>query len=345
MASIRDIAKEAGVSPATVSRVLSEDKRFSVRPATRERVMNIVQKLHYDPRINRKQIQAIPHKDKEIIVLTTLSSHQETRDLYFASIDEGLHQEATTSNIKIGAFVRFPNKQFEYHDVQKFDGVVIIGTFCEHFLNSVYQFNHNIVIVDEYRYFTKFDLVRNNYRDETSRTLAMLYHQGYRRIAFIGGEVNQMDRKGLTEHKVSDIRTTEYLNWMSIHHLRPRNLITDWSAKEGQLAMKELLNDEKHPTAVMLASDQLAIGAYRAIQLHHLVIPDDIAVVSFNDSQVASYLVPSLSSVHASSNEMGKAAIRLMIDRFINHRQLPCQLILPSTLIARESTTNTKERD
>lgn len=339
MASIRDIAKEAGVSPATVSRVLNEDKQFSVRPATRERVMNVVQKLHYDPRINRKQIQTIPHKNKEIIVLTTLSSHQETRDLYFASIDEGLHQEATTSNIKIGAFVRFPNPQFEFHDVQKFDGVIIMGTFYEHFLNSLYRFNHNIVIVDEYRYFTKFDLVRNNYRDETSRTLDMLYHQDYRRIAFIGGEVNQMDRQGLTGHKVSDIRTTEYLNWMKIHQLRPHELITDWSAKEGQLAMEELLSNEKsRPTAVMLASDQLAIGAYRAIQLHHLVIPNDIAVVSFNDSQVASYLVPSLSSVHASSNEMGRAAIRLLMDRFTNHRQLPCQLILPSNLIAREST-------
>lgn len=345
MASIRNIAKEAGVSPATVSRVLNQDKRFSVRPDTRERVMQVVKKLHYDPREHREQFQFATQHNKEIIVLCALSSAQETRDLYFATIDEGIHHEAETVGMKIGGFIRFPNSEFDYRMVEKFNGVIVIGTFSKHFLNSVYRFNQNVVVVDEYRYFKQVDLVRNNYREETSRTLDKLYQKGHRRIAFVGGHVNQMDRSGTVGDQITDIRTTAYLNWMQIHKLHPRDLMTDWSTHEGYLAMEELLSNEQLPTAVMLASDQLAIGAYRAIQLHHLVIPDDMAVVSFNDSQVASYLVPSLSSVHAPSNEMGIAAVRLLMDRMMNNRNLPCQLILPSELVERESTGLNSEED
>ncbi|WP_295731463.1 LacI family DNA-binding transcriptional regulator [uncultured Limosilactobacillus sp.] len=339
MASIRDIAKEAGVSPATVSRVLSQDKKFSVRSSTRKRVMEVVNKLHYDPREHRDMVQPIPHRDRQIIVLCSLTSSQETRDLYFATIDEAIHEEAEMLHIKVGAFVRFPNPTFDYAVVEKFDGVIIIGTFSERFLNSLHRFNRNMVVVDEYRYFDQFDLVRNNYHDETVRTLDLLYQQGHRKIAFIGGEINQMEKAGITGEKIMDIRTSAYLNWMQIHHLHSKNLTTDWSTHEGYQAMEELLNSDTLPTAAMVASDQLAIGAYRSIQLHHLVIPEDLEVVSFNDSQVASYLVPSLSSVHAPSKEMGRSAVRLLLDRWHNRRTVPWQVVLPSKLILRESTT------
>lgn len=338
MASIRDIAKEVGVSPATVSRVLNQDKKFSVRPSTRARVMKVVRELHYDPRQHRDRVQSIPKRTKEIIVLCTLSNREEAQDLYFASIDDGIHQEAEIMGVKIGRFLRFPNPDFDYRMVAKFNGVIVIGTFTQHFLNSIYHINHNIVIVDEYRYMAKFDLVRNNYHTETGRTLDKLYRLGHRKIAFIGGEIKQMDRQRIVDRMITDTRTQAYLNWMKIHQLHPRSLMTNWSSNEGKLAMDELLSGKHRPTAVMLASDQLAIGAYRAIQLHHLIIPEDLAVVSFNDSQMASFLVPSLSSVHAPSVEMGKAAIRLMNDRLENRRILPCQLILPSELVEREST-------
>lgn len=338
MASIRDIAKEAGVSPATVSRVLNQDKKFSVRSTTRQRVMEVVRKLHYDPREHHEMVQSLPHRDREIIVLCSLTSSQETRDLYFATIDEGIHDEAATLAIKIGAFVRFPNPNFDYQIVSKFDGVIIIGTFSERFLNSVYRCNRNLVVVDEYRYFDQFDLVRNNYHAETERALNMLYPQGHRQIAFIGGAINRMEKAGITGEQITDIRTTAYLNWMQIHRLRSKNLTTDWSTHEGYQAMEEILDSNTIPTAVVVASDQLAIGAYRSIQLHHLVIPEDIEVVSFNDSQVVSYLVPSLSSVHAPSNEMGRAAVRLLLDRWRNRRTVPWQVVLPSKLVAREST-------
>lgn len=339
MASIRNIAREAGVSPATVSRVLNQDKKFSVRSSTRERVMEVVRKLHYDPREHREMVQSIPHRNREIIVLCSLTSSQATRDLYFATIDEGVHEEAATLDVKVGAFVRFPNPGFDYQTVGKFDGVIVIGTFSERFLNSIYRFNRNLVVVDEYRYFDQFDLVRNNYHDETERTLDTLYQQGHRKIAFIGGEINQMTKTGVTGEKITDIRTSAYLNWMQVHHLHSRNLTTDWSTHEGYQAMEELLNSDTIPTAVLVASDQLAIGAYRSIQLHHLVIPEDLEVASFNDSQVASYLVPSLSSVHAPSSEMGRAAVRLLLDRWNNRRTVPWQVVLPSKLIARESTS------
>lgn len=338
MASIRDVAREAGVSPATVSRVLNEDQRFSVKKTTRDKVLAVVEKLHYDPRMNRTQFKGVSPRKKSIIVLCTLSNKDEVRDLYFASIDEGIHEEAEVAGIEIGQFVRFPNPDFSFKIIKQYDGVIIIGTFTRRIIGLVCQMNNNVVIVDEYRYIRHVDLVRNNFQQETGRVLDNLYNQGHRSITFIGGAVHPMDHDKQSTVDSPDMRTNAYENWMHIHNLRPRTLITDWTPDQGYQAMDELLNNDNIPTAVVMASDQLAVGAYRAIQLHHLVIPQDICVVSFNDSQVASFLVPSLSSVHAPSFEMGQAAIRLMTDRLSNNRRLPCQVILPSELVERESS-------
>lgn len=102
--------------------------------------------------------------------------------------------------------------------------------------------------------------------------------------------------------------------------------------------MKELVQTALHFDAVLTASDGLATGVYQVATDHHIAIPTSLAVASFDDSQQAQQLTPSLSSVRPHSYEMGRTAVRLVLERILEHRTVPIQAILPATLIKREST-------
>lgn len=334
MTSIREIARKAGVSPATVSRVLNRDKTFSIKDSTRQKVLNLAKSLHYELKPNRPS----SGPKRKIIVLCALSVETLNRDLYFSDIKKGLYKEADISHITIVNFIHFPDSKFRFSDLKKFDGIIVIGTFTSNFLEHVSKYNTNVVIINEPRDFEKFDLIRNNYYSYTNKILDLLFKRNFYKIALIGGAVNQMDCLGLSEESCIDSRSRAYRNWMKSHDLPIQEIATDWTLEAGFNAMEKLLSTKNTPEIVIASSDLLAVGAYRAIHLHQLKIPDDIQLISFNNSEVASYLVPSLSSVSAPTLEMGEAAIRLLNDRFINQRTQAWQVVLPSKFIERESS-------
>ena len=192
MTSIREIARKAGVSPATVSRVLNRDKTFSIKNSTRQKVLNLAKSLHYELKPNRPS----NGPKRKIIVLCALSVETLNRDLYFSDIKKGLYKEADISHITVVNFIHFPDSKFRFSDLKKFDGIIVIGTFTSNFLEHVAKYNTNVVIINEPRDFEKFDLIRNNYYSYTNKILDLLFERNFHKIALIGGAVNQMDCLG-----------------------------------------------------------------------------------------------------------------------------------------------------
>lgn len=99
---------------------------------------------------------------------------------------------------------------------------------------------------------------------------------------------------------------------------------------------KELINQESMPTAIIVASDPLAIGALKALNEAGIHVPKEVSIVSFDDISAAAYLTPSLSTVKIHTEEMGKTAVKLLHDR-LKGRELPIKVMLPTSFIARES--------
>jgi LacI family transcriptional regulator len=92
------------------------------------------------------------------------------------------------------------------------------------------------------------------------------------------------------------------------------------------------------PTAVVLASDPMAIGAIRALHEAGIKVPEDISVISFDDIEAAAFLNPPLSTVKVQTEEMGKTAVKLLYDRLKNEREIPLRVTLPTKLVLRDST-------
>lgn len=113
--------------------------------------------------------------------------------------------------------------------------------------------------------------------------------------------------------------------------------IGGYTSRHGYRLMKELLEEEKRPTAIFAANDSLAVGCYRAIQEVGLQIPDDISVIGFNDISMAKYLAPPLTTVHVHMNFLGRQAVKMLVERVQLEREVNMHVSVSTELVIRKS--------
>ena len=194
-------------------------------------------------------------------------------------------------------------------------------------------------MVDNYSNSEEFDCIQTDFQQKTVEVLEVLYKKGHRNIAFIGGYSSQVAENGEVHKNKEEIRAESYLKWMKLNGLQhyANTYQGNWKPEDGLRLGKELLAQSSPPTAVIVASDPMAVGVYKAISEANKKIPDDIAVVSFDDIEMAQFMTPSLSSIKANPEEMGRLAVRLAKERMLKERTMPIRVICRSELVLRDS--------
>ncbi|MGO2083022.1 LacI family DNA-binding transcriptional regulator [Vagococcus sp.] len=333
MAGIRDVAKRASVSIATVSRFLNHDATLSIQEDTKTRIMESV--TYFDYALPKKKSKRL----KEVTLLVAVSEMDELNDPYFRSIRLGVEKETERMGLKITEIIRL-DRPFEVANLKQETGVIVIGEVTSQVINAILKRQIPIVMVDDASYSEEYDSVVADFERATQAHLDRLYASGHRQIAFIGGARLLKNGDALVERKERDIREKTYQDWMLIHELEPQTLIGDWSTLEGMRLAEELIAKTKTtgiPSAIVVGSDPMAVGVYRAIQKNNLKIPEDISVVSFDNIEVVEFLTPPLTTVNIESEELGKIAVRLMNERLEGIRHVSVRIKVPGEIILRES--------
>ena len=342
MASIREIAKLAGVSPATVSRVLNADETMSVSPATRTRIIKVANQLNYHKVENLGPKSPKQSNKLSIAVIKTHSSKRENDDPYFRLIQEGIALEAGNWNFRLETLKL---GEVSLEQLAQFGAVLTIGAFTDETLADIYKVNQNLIVVDNHFASSRYDLVHTDFAKQTEQVLDYLYEQNHRQIAFIGGEIRTVDLNGQKQYLLADVRTTAYENWMTIHGLSDNIQIKtgDWTMAFALNATNELVKSSGElPTAIISASDPMSIGIYRALQLKNIDIPETISVFSFDDIEMAGFMSPPLSTVHIDSLEIGRVAVRLAKERISDGRKTALRVEVASEIIVRDSVRKNK---
>lgn len=325
MATIKDIAEEAGVSIATVSRVLSYDETLNVPDTTKTRVFEAAEKLEYKKKDKKRQ-----NRKYRIGVLYSYSLEEELEDPFYLSVRVAIEKKLADDG----------HKKYQIRSTDKpenltgLDGIICLGTFGRSMVERIESFGKPAVFVDASPDVEKFDSVVNDIRRCVSKVLDYLTGLGHSRIAFIGGR--DIDSDG---NEVADDRARVYREYMEKKGLYREDYvkIQGYAPKDGYAKTKELLGLPGRPTAVMVANDSLAVGCYKAVHEAGLRIPEDLSVVGFNDISFARYLVPTLTTVRLYMEFMGEQAVALMAERLSSKRDLCVQVRIPSKLIERES--------
>lgn len=333
MATIKDIAKGAGVSIATVSRVLNLDETLNVSEETRKKVMEIAEELNYLTVKERKN----KVKNYTVGIVYWYTEIQELNDPYFLSIRMAVEKKCSEEKIKFKPidFQKIINEGTkEYTDL---DGILAIGIFGEKEIELMEKLSKNIVFVDSSPEEWKYDSVVVDFKYGVKIALDYLTSLGHKKIGYLGGE-------SIIHNSNESLRKVNYREKTFKEYMEDINgYKEEWVLKgrflpeDGYELMKEVLKEKNLPTAFFIASDPMAIGAYKAISEAGLKIPEDISIVGFDDICTAKFLTPSLTTIKVYTEYMGNVAVDTLLERMRTGREMSKKIVLPVKLIVRDS--------
>jgi len=326
-ATIYDVAEEAGVSIATVSRVLNTPHR--VNEKTRQRVMTAIDQLAFVPKAEASA--RARQKSYRIGVLAPFFTYpsfvQRLRGI--ASVVNGSEYELVVYSIDSALHY---HRQLESLPVaHRIDGLIIMSLQLEDEAAQRLLRNdlHTVLIESQHSSFSGVEI--NNVQG--GRLAAeYLVERGHRRIAFVGIDT---EIPGCTL-PTSAMRLTGFRAKLSEENLPlldryVRNAHNDMEAAYAQA--KILLSLEERPTAIFAASDLLAIGVLKASRELGLKTPEDVAVLGFDDLDIADYL--GLTTIRQSLDESGRVAVELLLNRLADPLRTVQHVHFPLTIVRR----------
>jgi LacI family transcriptional regulator len=328
-----DIARATGLSPMTVSRVLSN--RGSVSEAKRKRVLATAKRLNYHVDIIARQLRA-----QHTFQLGVVAPFQGlVGTVYFGHILQGIQQVLTGTDYHIALFDSLSE---DFNDVRKcvnlcherrVGGLIVVAPelsarFPETFANLQMPIivvgsslgQHGISYVDV-----------DNYGGACAMTQHII-HLGHTRIGFIGGRNDLRD---------ASQRELGFRNTLAKHRLK---VVDEWivqgeyeTRKAFQLSMS-LLAKSRRPTAIFAANDQMAYGAIDAARVLGLKVPEDLSVGGFDDLEASAEFVPALTTVAQPMMDLGRVAARYLLEVLnaaeppgVMHKRLPARLVTRSS--------------
>lgn len=329
LATIKDIAEQAGVSSSTVSRVLNYDDTLSVGDDTKKRIFEVAEALDYT-KYQKKQSK----KQGKLAIVQWYTEKEELDDLYYLSIRLGVEKRAEEMNYDI---IRvFQNTDFEMST--EIEGIIAIGKFSDSQVKKLTSWTENICFVDFDQLHRKLDSVVIDFEQAVNAVLDYFQTHGQRRIGLIAGQENFGDKS----KPIIDKRTTIYENYMKQANTYEEKIVFtgSFNVLSGQELMKhaiETLKDDL-PEAFFVSNDSMAIGCLRALQEAGISVPERVSLIGFNDISVAKYIYPTLSTVKVHTELMGETGFDLWLDKVTSERTVAKKITLSTDLILREST-------
>ena len=330
--TIKDVAEQSGVSLSTVSLVLNDNPRIS--QATRARVLKTIERLGYQP---NRMARALAWRHTRTLAILVPQLRHTFADVYFGEIVSGIYDRASRLGYKILLEVArnefIENKEYlQLYDQKFIDGIMFIGANSRHrFIAELADGTRPFMLVNNYT--KEFDLnyVVSNYRYGGWQAAKHLVRLGHQRIGFISGGVAEIQTSQDILESFKEVLEESVIAY------DPKLIVDGWLTEEGGIkAAEELLRQNPDVTAIFALNDKMALGAMKKMNELGLRVPQDVAVVGFDDIPQASFAIPGLTTIHQPLYEIGKLACERMVE-LIHGKVSRVQEVIPIYLTVRES--------
>ncbi|REJ10327.1 LacI family DNA-binding transcriptional regulator [Halobacillus trueperi] len=327
MPKMSDVAKLAGVSTATVSRVLRNPD--TVTPSTKEKVLEAINQLNYQPNMLARHFRRT--ETNTILVLVPNISNT-----VFSEIVGGIEEEAAQNGYRV--LLRNTNNQLEneYASIEhlkqrQVDGMIMLSPKLDE--ETLIEISHQypIVLATAHLETPTIPFVSIDNVGSSEKATEHLIRLGHRWVAHISGPMYSL---------ISRNRYEGYQNAMKKHGLNPEDKFVregEFTYESGYEHMLDLLSQKEVPTAVYAASDDMAIGAINAANELGVKVPEDLAVVGFDNIKFASMFNPSLTTIAQPLHGMGQRSMELLLKKLNGEAISQTEHVLPDKLIIRNS--------
>ncbi|MFP5236700.1 MAG: LacI family DNA-binding transcriptional regulator [Acidobacteriota bacterium] len=331
---ILQVAKRAGVSTATVSRVINGLPRVSQR--TVARVRKAIEETNYIPNPNARSLRVGRTRLFGLIV-------SDVNNPFFPELIDAF--EALAAAHDIGVIFTHTNYELERLDScirrmieQKVDAIAIMTSeMNEQSLRAVVKLGIPIVLMNQRQLAERYPNVLVEYSTGYREALDHLLFLGHRDFGFIAGPPQLSSAQG---------RKRAFDTALRAHglHVRPEWVVAgDMRVQGGRAAMLELLKRTPRPTAVLAANDLMAVGALQAAHEAGVLVPEEVSIIGFDDLPVASMVYPPLSTIRHPRRELAARAFALLQHALQEGKALP-EVMLHPHLVVRESTAAPSRR-
>lgn len=329
--TLEDIAKQAGVSRSTASRVVNDDPNVS--DSVRKRVQHVILSTGYHPHAAARSLASQRSRMIGLVLPRTVSSF--FTDPYFPRLTQGVAQACNQHNLTLGLFILATKDDEEriFPLVSRhglLDGIIVQTAQKEDkLINRLISSDFPVIVAGRPFRDSGVSYIDVDNIQASHQAVRHLIHKGYKRIGTITGLMNATVGIDRLEGYARAIREQ---GW----ELDKTLIITgDFTEQSGYDGMKKLL--PARPEAVFAASDTMAIGAIRAVREAGLQIPGDIAFIGFDDLPVASLSDVKLTTVRQPISQFGAQAVVTLIDLIENGIKPSRRVIMDTELIIRES--------
>lgn len=332
--TIKDVAALAGVSPSTVSRTCKNNP--SISEETKERVRKAMAELGYEPNFQASNLAS--QNSRTIGIILPASAKEVYENSFYLEAIQGIshycngRQYMTTivtgqDEAEILDAVRSMSRS------GKVDGFIILYSKKDDPVID-YLFNEGLlyILIGKATQYTNQTIYIDNDNLLAGREAAeYLYQLGHRRIAYLGSDSSLM---------FSADRKAGYQLALASHQLpvRPEYCVEVKNVSENnEEAIRGLLMQKDRPTAILVSDDILAVSLERVCLENHLAIPEDLSIISFNNSLFARLTSPQLTSIDIGAGQLGSEAASQIINHIENPNLLATKIIVPHHLIERDS--------
>ncbi len=330
---LQDVADLANVSIGTASQALNN--KSSVLPETRDRVLQAARELGY----------ALPIRtttsEKNVSTFGVLVKIQDAQDVpiepFYAAILSGAEQECKRHNISL-MYSSLPVDELSnvvdwppLVNDQQVDGWLIMGALLpKTVLELEHQLQGPIVLIDAYTPDSEYDMIVADNVTGAYEAVTHLINRGHQRIGLIGSTPDG--------HPSIRERRQGYLNALADHGIK-KTYIEDSSLHQhcAYEAAYRLLKRAPEITGVFASTDDMAVAVMHAAHDLDLHIPDDLSIVGFYDLDLASRIIPPLTTIFVDKMLMGAMGVRQLLDRSENPDRVPFTIMLGTQLIERHS--------
>ena len=331
--TVKDVARQAGVSVGTVSNVLNH-KEGEFAPETRERVLQAVKELKYRP---NQVARSLVRRESRAIGITYVGWGPELSDNpYLVDVLDGVVAGAAEARYNLVLYTRTPPGYEEEHLRHFTDGridalCVIDAGEASPLLPMLAAAAFPFIVIGVEEPLPGVNWIDVDNRAGATLAVQRLLTAGHRRIVHLGGARTQ---------RSAQYRAGAFCRTMRRHGLSARLsdvIWCDFDRREGREAALRLLTSDRRPTAFFAADDQIALGVMDAARSLGLRVPDDLSVIGFDDSRDASFAEPPLTTVRQPVRAIGEMAARWLIQHLQSASCEPLQCRVQPTLIERST--------
>jgi DNA-binding LacI/PurR family transcriptional regulator len=326
--NLDEVGKRAGVSKATVSRVLN--KAGVVRNSTRLRVMKAVAELNYHPNLLARSLAKGASRTLGMIV-------SNLQNPFFFDIFRALEAEAYAHGFEVVAANTDYDSEHLVRSVRLMIGrrvaglAVVVSEMNPDLIRELADGKLPVVFYDVGAAGRTMSNIRVNYRRGIERVVEYLHSLNHRRLAFVGhhaalGPISERERAFV--ETVS--RYSPGTEW--------RSVASQDALEGGHQAAREILNSGFQPTAMICVNDLMAVGVLRAVREHGLRVPEDISVTGFDNIKLSEFSYPALTTLHIPRERIGHLAFEMLVPESARGQAAGREIVIDPELVLRDST-------